>query len=73
LGFGGNIANIAVFVAWQFYKGDQALIPMNLLFRQTVVFSSLTAIFALGGIFAVVYYLLGGSKLPRTLLPYTAE
>ncbi|KAM0477021.1 hypothetical protein ACHAPX_005980 [Trichoderma viride] len=54
LGFGGLCA---VFVAWQFYKGEDAMLPMSVLLNRTVAFSSLTLAFAYGAIFSVVYYL----------------
>ncbi|KAL7935658.1 major facilitator superfamily domain-containing protein [Trichoderma chlorosporum] len=54
LGFGGLCV---VFVLWQFYKGEDALLPMSILLNRTVAFSSLTLAFAYGAIFSVVYYL----------------
>lgn len=54
LGSGGLVA---VFAAWQAYKGEEAMIPPSVLRSRTVVFSSATMMFALGGIYAVVYYL----------------
>ncbi|EHK25098.1 uncharacterized protein TRIVIDRAFT_188982 [Trichoderma virens Gv29-8] len=54
LGFGGLCV---VFVFWQFYKGEEAMLPMSILLNRTVAFSSLTLAFAYGAIFSVVYYL----------------
>ncbi|KAL9480906.1 hypothetical protein ACSS6W_005692 [Trichoderma asperelloides] len=54
LGFGGLCV---VFVLWQIYKGEEAMLPMTILLNRTVAFSSLTLAFAYGAIFSVVYYL----------------
>jgi hypothetical protein len=54
LGFGGLLA---VFIAWQWYKGDNAMIPLRLLMKRTVIFSGLTVMCTLGGVFVPIYYL----------------
>ncbi|KAL6815036.1 major facilitator superfamily domain-containing protein [Trichoderma sp. SZMC 28015] len=54
LGFGGLCV---VFVLWQVYKGEEAMLPMSIIVNRTVAFSSLTLGFAYGAIFSVVYYL----------------
>ncbi|KAL7905469.1 major facilitator superfamily domain-containing protein [Trichoderma velutinum] len=54
LGFGGLCV---VFVIWQNYKGEEAMLPISILLNRTVAFSSLTLAFAYGAIFSVVYYL----------------
>ncbi|KAL7953842.1 major facilitator superfamily domain-containing protein [Trichoderma compactum] len=54
LGFGGLCV---VFVIWQVYKGEEAMLPVSILVNRTVAFSSLTLAFAYGAIFSVVYYL----------------
>jgi hypothetical protein len=53
-GFG---ALTVVFVSWQWHKGDDGMIPPSVLRRRAVIFSSATMMFAMGGIFAVTYYL----------------
>lgn len=54
LGFGGLCV---VFILWQFYKGEAAMLPMSILLNRTVASSSLTLAFAYGAIFSVIYYL----------------
>jgi hypothetical protein len=53
-GFGGLFA---VFVAWQIYRGDSAMIPLGLLARRTIVASSLTSMCVFGSLFVVIYYI----------------
>jgi hypothetical protein len=51
-------ATLAVFAGWKVYVADEiAMLPRSVLQLRTVSFSSLTIFFALGGIFAAVYYL----------------
>ena len=53
-GFGGLLL---LFAAWQFYKGANAMIPLALLGRRTIIASSLTSSFVFSSTFIVVYYL----------------
>ena len=53
-GFGGLIM---VFVAWQLYKGQEAMIPLHFLTRRTIVATSLTSSFCFSSLFVVTYYL----------------
>lgn len=53
-GFGGLFS---VFVAWQVYQGDSAMIPLGLLARRTIVASSLTSMCVFGSLFVVIYYI----------------
>jgi MFS family permease len=53
-GFGGLFL---VFVAWQVYKGDSAMIPLRLLGRRTIIASSLTSFCVFGSLFVVIYYI----------------
>jgi MFS family permease len=53
-GFGGMFL---VFLAWQAYKGDGAMVPFKLLRRRTIVSSSLTSTGVFGSLFVVIYYL----------------
>jgi hypothetical protein len=55
VGFG---ALLAVFAGWEWFVGAEvAMLPASVLRLPTVAFSSATIFFALGGIFAAVYYL----------------
>jgi MFS family permease len=45
------------FVGWQVYKGDSAMIPLQLLGRRTIIASSLTSFFVFGSLFVVIYYI----------------
>lgn len=54
LGFGGLCV---LFVIWQLYKGEEAMLPMAIILNRTVAFSSLTLAFGYGAVFSVVYYL----------------
>lgn len=54
LGFAGGLA---CFITWQLYRDEDAMIPIALLMRRTVVFSSLTILLAMGGSFVIIYYL----------------
>ncbi len=54
VGFGGLLA---VFVGWEVYMKDDAMIPLSMVLSRTIAFSSLIGLFALGGVFVAVYYL----------------
>ncbi|KAH8893587.1 MFS general substrate transporter [Thozetella sp. PMI_491] len=53
-GFGGLFA---VFVTWQVYKGDDAMIPLSLLRKRAIIANSLTSMCVFGSLFVVIYYL----------------
>ncbi|OQD83868.1 hypothetical protein PENANT_c015G03846 [Penicillium antarcticum] len=55
--FVGSGAMLMVFVAWEYYKGDGAMIPGNLLGRRTVIFSVLFSFCHFGSLGIVNYYL----------------
>jgi MFS family permease len=47
----------SVFVTWQVHKGNDAMIPLQLLGRRTIIASSLTTFFTFGSLFVVIYYI----------------
>ena len=53
-GFGGLLL---VFVAWQMHKGDDAMIPLRLLGRRTIISTSLTSMCVFGSLFVIIYYI----------------
>jgi MFS family permease len=53
-GFGGLFS---VFIAWQLYKGDGAMVPLRLLRRRTIIASSLTSMCVFGALFVNIYYI----------------
>jgi MFS family permease len=46
-----------VFVGWQIYKGDGAMVPLRLLGRRTIIANSLTSFCVFGSLFVVIYYI----------------
>jgi hypothetical protein len=53
-GFGGLIP---IFIAWQLWLGDNAMIPPRLILKRTVIAIVLTAFFEVGCAFVIIYYL----------------
>jgi MFS family permease len=53
-GFGGIFI---IFLAWQVYRKEQAMIPLGLLTRRTIVASSLTSMCVFGSLFVIIYYI----------------
>ncbi|KAH8803437.1 major facilitator superfamily domain-containing protein [Xylogone sp. PMI_703] len=55
--FCGSGGLFLVFLAWQLYKGDSAMVPFKLLSRRTIVASSLTSMCVFGSLFVIIYYI----------------
>jgi hypothetical protein len=55
--FCGAGGTFIVFLAWDYYKGDAAMIPFSMARKRTVWASCLTYGFFLGQLFCVSYYL----------------
>ena len=53
-GFGGLLT---VFIAWQLYLGDKAMIPTEFLTRRTILSACGTSTFVFGSTFIIVYYI----------------
>jgi hypothetical protein len=54
LGGGGLIA---IFMAWQGFKGDNAMIPPRLMTQRTICMACFTNFFAMGAVLTSIYYL----------------
>ena len=55
--FLGGAAVCALFIAWQAYKGDDAMIPPRLMTERTIFFSCIMEFFIMGAVFIAIYYL----------------
>ncbi|KAL4878798.1 MFS general substrate transporter [Aspergillus karnatakaensis] len=55
--FVGFAASMAMFVLWELWKGDEAMIPFGLLRGRSIVLSLLFAFFFMGSFVVPVYYL----------------
>ncbi|KXX76152.1 putative HC-toxin efflux carrier TOXA, partial [Madurella mycetomatis] len=55
--FAGAGITMLLFVAWQWHRGDQAMIPGNVIKRRTVVFTCLFAFTHMGALTIASYYL----------------
>jgi hypothetical protein len=55
--FCGAGSTFIAFLAWEYYKGDAAMIPFSMARRRTVWASCLTNGFFMGQLFCVSYYL----------------
>ena len=55
--FCGAGATFVVFLAWDYYKGDAAMIPFSMVRKRTVWASCLVYGFLMGQLFCVSYYL----------------
>lgn len=55
--FCGSAATLAVFVAWEHYRGDTAMIPLSMLKRRVVWSSCLTIFFTFSNMLIVTYYI----------------
>jgi hypothetical protein len=54
---GGFLPLLCIFIAWQYYMGANAMIPLGVLGQRTVAFSCITMLFQMGGAMLVTYYL----------------
>ncbi|KAL9623476.1 MAG: hypothetical protein Q9160_002156 [Pyrenula sp. 1 TL-2023] len=55
--FGGSGSTFVVFLAWEYYKGDAAMIPFSLVRKRIVYTSSLVYGFLMAQLFSTSYYL----------------
>lgn len=55
--FVGSGLTLLVFVAWEWRRGDQAMIPGKVVMRRTVLFTCLFAFTQMGGLSVAAYYL----------------
>lgn len=55
--FCGAAGTFAVFLAWEYYKGDDAMIPFSMLKQRVVWSSCLTVGFFFGSMLVLTYYL----------------
>lgn len=55
--FVGAGVTMILFVAWEWYKGDDAMIPGRVTTRRTVVFTCLFVFFHMGSLTISTYYL----------------
>jgi hypothetical protein len=55
--FVGSGIMMMVFIAWEWYKGDEAMIPRQAVMRRTVVFTCLFAFCHMGSLGLAPYYL----------------
>ncbi|KIW43594.1 uncharacterized protein PV06_04681 [Exophiala oligosperma] len=55
--FCGSAAMFAIFLIWEYYKGDDAMIPLPILRRRTVWSACLTLFFIVGILICAGYYL----------------
>lgn len=55
--FCGSVGTSVVFVAWEFREGKNAMIPLDMLKNQVIMFASFVSILSQGSLFLVVYYL----------------
>lgn len=55
--FVGSGITMMIFIAWEWYKGDDAMIPKRAVMRRTVVFTCLFAFCHMGSLSLAPYYL----------------
>lgn len=55
--FCGAAGTLCVFLAWEYHKGDMAMIPFSIMKRRVVWCSCLAAFFFFGGMLSFTYYL----------------
>lgn len=55
--FIGAFADLCVFLAWEHYRGNRALIPLSLLRQRRVYSSCLTMLFVMANMIVTTYYL----------------
>jgi len=55
--FCGAAGTLCVFLAWEYRKGDMAMIPFSIMRRRVVWCSCLVAFFYFGGMLSFIYYL----------------
>ncbi|KAF4627086.1 hypothetical protein G7Y89_g11074 [Cudoniella acicularis] len=55
--FCGAVGACGIFIAWENYRGNQAMIPLAMLKRKVVIASTLTMICSQGSLLVITYYL----------------
>ena len=55
--FVGSFATVCVFIAWEWHRGDTAMIPLAMLSQRVVYCACLTAGFHMGALQVITYYL----------------
>lgn len=55
--FCGSAGNLALFLTWEFKKGDAAMIPLKMIKQRVICFSSLTVFFLYANSLITSYYL----------------
>lgn len=55
--FCGAFATLSVFVAWELYRGDHAMIPPNIARRKLVIFGCITSCFQMGSLMVFSYFM----------------
>lgn len=55
--FVGSGLTLLVFIAWEWHRGDQAVIPGKVVLRRTVLFTCIFAFTQMGGLTVATYYL----------------
>ena len=55
--FCGFLVFICLFVAWEYHKGDAAMIPLNIVRQRVVFFSCCTSLLQIGPLTMLSYYL----------------
>lgn len=53
----GSFLSLLLFIAWEHRRGDQAMVPLDILFRSPVLFSAWTGLFQMGSQMVISYYL----------------
>ncbi|KAL7908505.1 major facilitator superfamily domain-containing protein [Trichoderma velutinum] len=46
-----------IFLVWQLYRKEQAMVPLGLLTRRTIVATSLTSMFVFASLFVIIFYI----------------
>jgi hypothetical protein len=55
--FVGSAPIFALFLGWEGYRGNEAMVPLAMFRNRVVAFSTLVQFFVMGGIMVTVYYM----------------